>query len=271
MFLLTKEDTGMTSHTPKTEAPVALITGGGTGIGRATAVRLADHGWHVMVTGRRETPLKEVTALRPTISYTVADITDADQAQQAVDHVITTYGRLDALVNNAGTIVPMPLNTVNVDDLTRLFDVTVFAPARLVSLCISHLAETAGSIINVSAAMSQRPALRAVMLGSSWTGLFSGASKAALDYLTRSWAVELADRRIRVNTVSPGPVETPMAATRLPVEQLVQLRQKEIDNLPLRRLGQPDEVALWIHTLVDPASSWVTGQIIAVDGGMAIP
>ena len=200
----------MTSHTPKTESPVALITGGGTGIGRATAVRLADHGWRVLVTGRRETPLKEVAALRPTISYTVADVTDADQAQQAVNHVVTSYGRLDALVNNAGMVAAPPLHAVNVDDLARLFGVNVFAPARLVSLCLNHLAETAGSIVNVSSAAAQRPALRTA---------FYGASKAALDYLTRSWAVELADRRIRVNAVAPGPTETSILDGLLPADQ----------------------------------------------------
>jgi NAD(P)-dependent dehydrogenase (short-subunit alcohol dehydrogenase family) len=252
----------MTGHAPMTESPVALITGGGTGIGRATAVRLADHGWHVMVIGRRETPLKEAAALRPAISYTVADITDADQAQQAVNHVIADYGRLDALVNNAGMVALIPSNAVNVDDLTRLFNVNVFAPAYLVSLCISHLTETAGSIVNVSSAVAQRPALLA---------FFYGASKAALDYLTRSWAVELADRRIRVNAVAPGPTETSLSDGLLSADQLAQLWQDQAASLPLKRIGQPDEIARWIHTLVDPASSWVTGQIIAVDGGMAIP
>jgi NAD(P)-dependent dehydrogenase (short-subunit alcohol dehydrogenase family) len=261
----------MTPHTPKTESPVALITGGGSGIGRATAVRLADHGWHVRVIGRRETPLKEVAALRSAISYTVADITDADQARQAVDHVIVEYGRLDALVNNAGMLAPTPLHAVNVDDLTRLFGVNVFAAARLVSLCLSPLAETAGSIVNVSSAVAQRPGLRATVLGASWAGLFYGASKAALDYLTRSWAVELADCRIRVNAVASGPIETPLADGLLPAAQLAQVKQNLVDSLPLRRPGEPEDVARWIHTLVDPASSWVTGQIIAVDGGMAIP
>ena len=210
---LTKEDTaGMTGHIPKTELPVALITGGGIGIGRATAVRLADHGWHVMVLGRRETPLKEVAALRPTINYTVADITDADQARQAVDHVVADYGRLDALVNNAGMLAPIPSHAVNVDDLTRLFGVNVFAPAYLVSLCVSHLAETAGSIVNVSSAVAQRPALRAVF----WLeAVFYGASKAALDYLTRSWAAE---RDLSPGHNRPGPVHP--AATALPQGEL---------------------------------------------------
>lgn len=261
----------MTQHTPTTEAPVALITGGGSGIGRATAVRLADHGWRVMVVGRRETPLKEVAALRPTISYAVTDITNADQARQAVDHVVAGYGRLDALVNNAGMIPSIPLTTVNLDELTRLFDVNVFAPAHLVSLCLSHLAETAGSIVNVSSAISQRPALRAAVFRTTWGALFYGASKAALDYLTRSLAVELAERRIRVNAVASGPVETPLADGVVPAEQLVQVKQALVDSLPLRRPGEPEEVARWIHTLVDPASSWVTGQIIAIDGGMTIP
>jgi NAD(P)-dependent dehydrogenase (short-subunit alcohol dehydrogenase family) len=251
----------MTGYIPKTESPVALITGGGSGIGRATAVRLADHGWRVMVVGRRETPLKEVTVLRPAISYVIADITDTNQAQKAVDQVITVYGQLHALVNNAGIVAVLPSNAINVDDLIRLFTINVFAPTYLVSLCISHLAETAGSIINISSAVAQRPALRAACYG---------ASKAALDYLTRSWAAELAEHRIRVNAVAPGPTETSIVDGLFPADQLAQFKQHQADSLPLRRCGEPDEVARWIHTLVDPTSSWVTGQVIAVDGGMAI-
>ncbi|MCL7380572.1 SDR family NAD(P)-dependent oxidoreductase [Streptomyces sp. 35G-GA-8] len=248
----------MTTHTP---GRVALITGGGTGIGRATACQLAEAGWRVIVAGRREAPLAELAAEHPAIDYRVADIADQARADRLVEEAAAAHGRLDALVNNAGALSPLQLSGLDAQALGNLFAINVFAPSYLVSAAVKHLSASGGSIVNVSSAVAQRPNAQ---------GAFYGASKAAVDYLTRSWAAGLAEQGIRVNAVSPGPTETPILSSVLPPEAVEAVKAREAASLPLKRRGTADEVARWIVALADPASAWVTGQVIAVDGGMAV-
>ncbi|MEV7189381.1 SDR family oxidoreductase [Kitasatospora sp. NPDC093102] len=248
----------MTTHSPER---VALVTGGGTGIGRAAALQFADAGWRVIVAGRREAPLAELAAAHPAIDYRIADISDQAQAGRLVDHAAHAHGRLDALVNNAGVISPVHILDLDAEALGNLFAINVFGPSYLASAAVKHLSASGGSIVNVSSAVAQRPNAQ---------GAFYGASKAAIDYLTRSWAAGLAEQGIRVNAVSPGPTDTPILSTMLPPEAVEAVKAQEAAALPLRRRGTADEVARWIVALADPASAWVTGQVIAVDGGMAI-
>jgi NAD(P)-dependent dehydrogenase (short-subunit alcohol dehydrogenase family) len=146
--------------------------------------------------------------------------------------------------------------------VAELFHTNVFAPVYLTQAAVPQLRATGGSVVNVSSAVAQRPS----GVGAS----IYGASKAALDYLTRSWALELAEHGIRVNAVAPGPTDTLIRAPGVSVAENELRKKAQGEGLPLRRLGQPDEVARWIHLLAEPASSWVTGQVIAVDGGMAV-
>jgi NAD(P)-dependent dehydrogenase (short-subunit alcohol dehydrogenase family) len=240
---------------------VALVTGGGSGIGRATALQLAKRGAHVLIAGRRREPLQQVADLADRIVASPADVRDEGAVRRLVDAAWGRWGHLDALINNAGAFAATPLAELSMGQLTHLHDINVVAPTLLARAALPHLRESRGAIVNVSSTYGHRP----TPPGAS----HYGASKAALEALTRSWAVELAPMGIRVNAVAPGPTETPiLAESGLPPDAIETIKADEANRIPLGRRGQPDDIARWIVALVDPAADWITGQVITVDGGL---
>ncbi|MRG56729.1 glucose 1-dehydrogenase [Phyllobacterium sp. SYP-B3895] len=240
---------------------VVIITGGSSGIGLAAAKQFAAQGAKVLITGRRSGVLQEITAANPNIEGLVADAADPAAAHQTVDAAIRRWGRLDVLVNNAGAGAIRPLIESDADTISSVFAVNVTGPLLLAAAAVPHLAETKGTIINMSSTFGSKAAAVLSIYGSS---------KAAVEHLTRCWALELAPQGIRVNAIAPGPVESDFLRDRMNLspEEIVAVIEQERKAIPLGRRGVPDDVAMWIVHLADPRATWMTGQVIAVDGGL---
>ncbi|AFK64350.1 putative ketoreductase [Advenella kashmirensis WT001] len=245
------------------ENKVVLITGGGAGIGLAAAAKFAAGGAQVIITGRRQAALAQSAQTVPGIEYLVADAGKPGDAVQTIDQVIRRHGRLDVLVNNAGAGAILPLSEAGAEQISDIFSVNVIGPSLLATAALPHLKQSAGSIINVSSTFGHKAA--------SALSHYA-ASKAALEHMTRCWALELAPDGIRVNAVAAGPTETDFLAERmqLSAEQIESVKADERARIPLGRRGLPTDVAGWIVALASAESGWVTGQVLAVDGGLSV-
>jgi NAD(P)-dependent dehydrogenase (short-subunit alcohol dehydrogenase family) len=242
---------------------VIIVTGGSSGIGRATALSFADHGARVIITGRREASLEATAAEHPNITGLIADVATPDDAARTIAKAIDTWGHLDVLVNNAGAGALLSLADTTLDRMMKIFFVNVFGPSLLATAALPHLTATRGTIINVSSTFGHK-----AVAGLS----HYAASKAALEHLTRCWALEVAPLGVRVNAVAAGPTQSGALTGMmgLSAEQAAAVEAQERERIPLKRRGKPEEIARWIVRLADPDSQWTTGQVIAVDGGLGL-
>jgi NAD(P)-dependent dehydrogenase (short-subunit alcohol dehydrogenase family) len=241
-----------------TPQKVALVTGAARGIGLATAKRFLSEGWRVALLDIEGDLLRAAVTELAMPEQTLAlhcDVSDAQGVAVAIDTVAERFGRLDALVNNAGVAVFAPLLETSDADWNRILAVNLTGPFLCAKAAAPLMREHGGgAIVNITSIS----AVRASTLRSAY-----GTSKAGLAHLTKQLAVELAPLGIRVNAVAPGPVETAMAkAVHTP-----EIRADYHDAIPLNRYGREEELAEVIFFLGCERSSYVTGQILAVDGG----
>lgn len=244
------------------EGKVALITGGGTGIGRATAEMIAGMGGRAIIVGRREDRLKEVAALAPDqIGYVAMDVGDWAAHDDAIHAAVERFGRLDILVNNAALSINRPFMEHRPQDFTDVLHVNLASVAVLIQKAVPSLAKTGGNIVNVTSAAGKWAGMPPQMLAAY------SASKAGMNQLTRVLATELGPMGIRVNAVSPGVTDTEICAGVFADQALI---DRCVAATPLGRTGAPEDVAKVICYLAGDGAGWVTGQIVDATGGYHI-
>jgi 7-alpha-hydroxysteroid dehydrogenase len=242
---------------------VAIVTGAGKGIGAATAVALAEAGADVVCSARTEADIAATAAAIETRGrrglVVPTDVTITDDLHRLVETARTELGRIDVLVNNAGGWLPRPVLETSERAFEAALRFNVTAAFLLSQQALPHLAANGeGAIVNISsrAASMVQPVFVAY-----------ATAKAALSMMTRALAPELAPR-VRVNAIEVGGVETEALAH---VLADAETRRRLEDNTPMRRVGTPDDIAAAVVYLASPASSWVTGKIFEVDGGVEAP
>jgi meso-butanediol dehydrogenase/(S,S)-butanediol dehydrogenase/diacetyl reductase len=243
---------------------VVVVTGASSGIGAATARQLGAAGVSVVLVGRREEALAEQADLIAKAggeAYCVpADLAEADSPHRIMAACRERYGRIDGLVNNAAMVRHRPIEDWTVAGFDEHVATNLRAPYFLIQAALPDLiASPVKAIVNIS---SSSGALH--LTGQSVYGM----TKAALDYLTKTLAGELASAGVRVNCIAPGPIDTPIHATW--ADDLDEAYRWLAGQVPLGRIGTADEVARWIALLLSPLASFLTGAVIPLDGGQVL-
>ena len=250
----------------KLEGKVAVITGGNSGIGLATAQRFAsEEGAYVFITGRRQSELDAAVKQigknnNNNVTGVQGDVSNLADLDRLYDTVKQQKGRIDVLFANAGIIELAPLGSITESHFDKIFNINVKGLLFTVQKALP-LFQDGGSIILTASIGGSK--------GYEGSNVYS-ATKAAIRSFARSWTVDLKHRKIRVNVISPGVIDTPMTSGMVQSEELgEQLKTNLVSAVPMGRMGNPDEVAKAVSFLASDDSSYVTGIELFVDGGMA--
>jgi len=255
--------TKLTKLSRSVEGKVALITGSGSGMGRATSYVFAEAGAKVVVSDINEKQIEEVSSEINSSSGTclkqILDVTNQENIKEAIANVIEEFGQLDILINNAGISIPTTIDDENYEESwDRTFDVLLKGQVNLIRAALPFIRESdCGRIVNISSTEG----LGATPRISPYT-----SAKHGVIGLTRSLAVELGSQGITVNCICPGPINTAMTAA-IPIEDKQIYARRRV---PLKRYGEPEEVAHMTLSLCLPAASFVNGAVLPVDGGLSI-
>ena len=243
------------------DGKIALVTGGSSGIGLATAKQFVNEGAYVFITGRREPELAAaVTEIGRNVTAVRGDVSNLDDLDRLFAQIQREKGRLDVVFANAGVAKYAPLGTISEDFHDSIFDVNVKGLLFTVQKALPLLPDGASIILNASIVASK---------GLGANSVYS-ASKAAVRSFARTWTTDLRQRRIRVNAVSPGATDTPGLSDLLASGEAGRERLQTLStSVPLGRLGTPDEVAGAVVFLASDDSSYITGTELFVDGGFA--
>ncbi len=240
------------------DGQVAIVTGAGKGIGAGTARAFAEAGADLVLAARTgadlEAVAEDIRAMGRRALCCPTDVTEAEQVEALVEQAAAEMGRIDTVVNNAGGFPPKPALATSTEEFESAFRFNVGTAFRLSTLCAEQLAEHGGSVVNISSVAGAAPAPCFAAYGTA---------KAALTFLTRQLAQEFAPR-IRVNAIAVGSTKTDALNTVLNDE----IEQAMIELTPMGRLGEVEDVALGALYLASPAASYVTGEVLAVNGGL---
>lgn len=241
------------------DSKVAVITGAGSGIGAATAVRFARDGYRVVLNGRTREKL-EAVAQQIGATYALplpGDVADESEVYRLIEGAVDRFGRIDALVNNAAIFAPGEIADVSLEEWTKQMAINAGGVFLTIKAALPHLLNSSGCVVNVSSVSG---------LGGDWGAFAYNATKGAVSNVTRALALDLAAKGVRVNAVAPSLTRTEMAGGVTGDQQLL---AKFRERIPMQRPAEPEEVADVIAFLASDDARFVNGVVLPVDGGLS--